>query len=141
MINKSKALCLELDNEKESCSYKYTDNFTGSSERTSEQSDCKNSTTEQPPKKTRHCRHFLKGHCVRGNSCGFRHDRSVFCSNKQKVFLGGLPAYMTSSLLIEKLTEQGYTVLNHPKILRWFSPQVCLGSIEEAKKLIEKASI
>jgi len=39
------------------------------------------------------------------------------------------------------LADQGYTVLNHPKILRWFSPQVCLGSVEEAQSLIEKGTI
>jgi len=141
MNNKSETSYLEVDNEKESWSYKSADNFTCSSEKTSEQSDGKNSRPKQPPQKTWHCRHFLKGHCERGDTCGFRHDRSVFCTNKQKVFLGGLPTNMTSSLLTEKLAEQGYTVLNPPKILRGFSPNVCLGSVEEAKKLIEKGSI
>jgi hypothetical protein len=96
---------------------------------------------QEPLSKSRHCRHFLKGHCERGDSCGFRHDQSLFCTDLQKVFLGGLPAYLTSSLLRKKLTEQGYTVLNNPKILRWFSPQVCLGSVEEAQRLIKKQVI
>jgi len=101
----------------------------------------KTSQPQEPVLKSRHCRHFLKGHCERGDSCGFRHDQSVFCTDLQKVFLGGLPAHLTSSLLRKKLTEQGYTVLNNPKILRWFSPQVCLGSVEEAQKLVKKGTI
>jgi len=114
----------------------------GSSEKISTHSDSSNTVQQQEPKqKSRHCRHFLKGHCERGDSCGFRHDHSVFCTDLQKVFLVGLPAHLTASLLIQKLAEQGYTVLNHPKILRWFSPQVCLGSVEEAQSLIEKGTI
>jgi len=100
--------------------------------------------TAQPQElqqKSRHCRHFLKGHCERGESCGFRHDYSVFCTDLQKVFLGGLPSHLTASLLRKKLAEQGYTVLNNPKIIRWFSPQVCLGSVEEAQKLVENGNI
>jgi len=117
----------------------------GSSEKSpaqSAQSDSsKTAQAQEPQQKSRHCRHFLKGHCERGESCGFRHDHSVFCTDMQKVFLGGLPAHLTASLLRKKLAEQGYTVLNHPKILRWFSPQVCLGSVEEAQKLVEKGTI
>merc|ERR1719204_1498273 len=48
---------------------------------------------------------------------------------------------MTSSLLKKKLAELGFTVLNNPKIIRWFSPQVCLGSVEEAQRLVEKGTI
>jgi len=104
-------------------------------------SDTRSSQSLEPQQKSRHCRHFLKGHCERGESCGFRHDSSVFCTDMQKVFLGGLPAHLTANLLRHKLAEQGYTVLNYPKILRRFSPQVCLGSVEEAKKLVEKGTI
>jgi len=114
----------------------------GSSEKSPPQSDSSKAVQQQDPQqKSRHCRHFLKGHCERGDSCGFRHDHSVFCTDLQKVFLGGLPAHLTASLLRQKLAEQGYTVLNHPKILRWFSPQVCLGSVEEAQRLVEKGTI
>lgn len=114
----------------------------GSSMKSSTQSDSgKTSQPQEPRPKSRHCRHFLKGHCERGESCGFRHDRSVFCTDMQKVFLGGLPPHLTSSLLRKKLTEQGFTVLNNPKILRWFSPQVCLGSVEEAQQLVQKGTI
>jgi len=114
----------------------------GSSTKSQTQSDSsKTSQPQEPQLKSRHCRHFLKGHCERGDSCGFRHDKSVFCTDMQKVFLGGLPAHLTSSLLRKKLTEQGYTVLNNPKILRWFSPQVCLGSVEEAQSLVQKGTI
>jgi len=114
----------------------------GSSSKCTTQSD--SSKTDQqlePQQKSRHCRHFLKGHCERGSSCGFRHDHSVFCTDMQKVFLGGLPGHLTASLLRQKLAEKGYTVLNHPKIRRWFSPQVCLGSVEEAQRLVLKGSI
>merc|ERR1719427_740584 len=114
----------------------------GSREKSPVQSDSNKTVQRQEPQqKSRHCRHFLKGHCERGDSCGFRHDRSVFCTDLQKVFLGGLPPHLTASLLRQKLTEQGYTVLNNPKILRWFSPQVCLGSVEEAQRLVEKGTI
>jgi len=113
-----------------------------SSIKSSTQSDSGKTTQPQEPRpKSRHCRHFLKGHCERGESCGFRHDHSVFCTDMQKVFLGGLPPHLTSSLLRKKLTEKGYTVLNNPKILRWFSPQVCLGSVEEAQRLVQKGTI
>jgi len=116
----------------------------GSSEKSPIQSESTSTKTvqqQEPQQKSRHCRHFLKGHCERGDACGFRHDHSVFCTDMQKVFLGGLPAHLTATLLKQKLAEQGYTVLNHPKILRWFSPQVCLGSVEEAQRLVEKGTI
>jgi hypothetical protein len=41
----------------------------------------------------------------------------------------------------QKIADAGYTVINKPKVLRGFTPQVCLGSIEEAQKLIEKGKI
>jgi len=124
------------------------ESFSGEfSEKTSSmksQTQSDSSRTSQAQKalqKSRHCRHFLKGHCERGDSCGFRHDLSIFCSDLQKVFLVGLPKHLTSSLLQRKLIEQEYTVLNSPKILRCISPQVCLGSVEEAKKLVEKGTL
>lgn len=114
----------------------------GSSQKSQMQSDAVVTGQKQEfQQKSRHCRHFLKGHCERGESCGFRHDHSVFCTDLQKVFLGGLPGHLTASLLREKLAGQGFTVLNNPKIIRWFSPQVCLGSVEEAQKLIKKGTI
>jgi len=87
------------------------------------------------------CRHFLKGHCKRGNACDFLHDSSIFCPEIQKVFLGGLPSYIVESTLREKLAEQGYTVINKPKVLRGFTPQVCLGSVQEAQRMIKKGKI
>jgi len=89
-------------------------------------------------KKRRLCRHFAKGFCFRGESCEFLHDASIFCTDAQKVFLGGLPLHMTSQMLKDKLEMLGLTVLNRPKIMRGFTPQVCLGSIEQAKILIAK---
>jgi len=131
------------DEEKESWSRPTQDTFSGSTGKCMEQSSDKISSKKDQSlqKRSRHCRHFLKGHCERGDSCGFRHDRSVFCTNMQKVFLGGLPSHLNANLLKQKLVEQGYTVLNNPKIFLWFSPQVCLGSVDEAKKLIEKGTI
>jgi len=87
-------------------------------------------------RKRRLCRHFVKGFCSRGESCEFLHDPSIFCSDEQKVFLGGLPCNITPEILKAKLEDQGLTVLNRPKIMRGFTPQVCLGSIEQAEKLI-----
>jgi len=92
-------------------------------------------------RKRRLCRHFLKGHCKRGNQCDFLHDSSIFCPEIQKVFLGGLPSHIVGSTLIEKLADQGYTVINKPKVLRGFTPQVCLGSVKEAQRMIEKGKI
>jgi len=96
---------------------------------------------EDENRKRRLCRHFLKGHCKRGRACDFLHDPSIFCPDFQKVFLGGLPAHINETSLQEKLTQQGYTVINKPKVLRGFTPQVCLGSVEEAQQLIKKGRI
>lgn len=103
----------------------------------------KRTLQEEPDqnRKRRLCRHFLKGHCKRGKACDFLHDSSIFCPDLQKVFLGGLPAHITEASLREKLAEQGFTVINRPKVLRGFTPQVCLGSVTEAQRLIEKGKI
>jgi len=79
---------------------------------------------------------FVKGYCFRATAREFLHDPSVFCTDDQKVFLGGLPLHMTSAILKAKLQEQGLTVLNKPRIMRGFTPQVCLGSVAEAERLI-----
>jgi len=144
--NDSRAQLAEEDEEKESSSGQrsfmdyYSDQ--GSSSNCTTQLDTSSANEQQNPReKSKHCRHFLKGYCKLGASCGFRHDQSVFCPNKQKVFLGGLPSHLTRSMLRQKLMEQGYTVLNRPKLHKWFSPQVCLGSVEEAQRLIQKGTI
>jgi hypothetical protein len=92
-------------------------------------------------RKRRLCRHFVKGYCLRGVACDFLHDPSIFCSDTQKVFLGGLPLHLTPSSLKAKLEEQGLTVLNKPRILRGFTPQVCLGTVEQAEMLIAQRYI
>jgi len=92
-------------------------------------------------RKRRLCRHFVKGFCIRGDSCDFLHDPSVFYTDEQQVFLGGLPLHFTSELLKSKLQEKGLTVLNKPTIMRGFTPKVCLGSVEEAHKLIFQRAI
>jgi len=92
-------------------------------------------------RKRRLCRHFVKGYCLRGVACDFLHDPSIFCSDAQKVFLGGLPLHLTPTSLKEKLEEQGLTVVNQPRILRGFTPQVCLGTVQEAEMLIARSYI
>jgi len=92
-------------------------------------------------RRRRLCRHFVKGYCLRGSSCFFLHDPSIFCSDEQKVFLGGLPLHLTSVMLITKLEEKGLTVLNKPRIMRGFTPQVCLGSVKEAERLVAQQYI
>jgi len=92
-------------------------------------------------KKRRLCRHFVKGFCLRGEACEFLHDASIFCTDDQKVFLGGLPLDMTPEILKDKLEKLGLTVLNRPKMMRGFTPQVCLGSVEQALSLIEERFI
>jgi len=99
------------------------------------------SPEEDHHRKRRLCRHFLKGFCKRGKGCDFHHDVSIFCPNKWKVFLGGLPAHIREDTLRRKLSEQGYNVINRPQVLRGFSPEVCLGSFEEARRLIESRKI
>jgi len=96
---------------------------------------------EEQNRKRRHCRHFLKGHCKRGKTCDFLHDLSIFCPDSQKVFLGRLPAHITEVTLRQKLAQQGYKVINKPRVFRGFTPQVCMASVEEAQNLIEKGKI
>lgn len=91
--------------------------------------------------KRRLCRHFLKGFCNRGDTCDFLHDNSIFCPDEQKVFLGGLPTHITVDSLVALLKEMNYNVINKPKILRGFTPQVCLSTIQEAQELIRKKKI
>lgn len=92
-------------------------------------------------RKSRLCRHFLKGHCKRGAACDFLHDKSIFCPDEQKVFLGGLPMHLNSEKLCQKLAKKGFTVLNKPKVLRGFTPQVCLRSVDQAEALTKIGKI
>jgi len=61
---------------------------------------------------------------------------SVYCNDDQKVFLGGLPSRLTPMMLKTKLGEQGFKVLNYPRVIRGFCPELCLSSIQEAMVLI-----
>jgi len=106
-----------------------------------ESSEKSASPLHQDSRKRRLCRHFLKGHCKRGNSCDFLHDNSIFCPDGQKVFLGGLPAHISADDLCKCLAERGYTVINKPKVLRGFTPQVCLSTLEQAQRLIASGKI
>merc|ERR1719433_305431 len=92
-------------------------------------------------RKRRLCRHFLKGHCKRGDTCDFLHDSSIFCPDEQKIFLGGLPAHVTADVLVQRLNDLGYAAINKPKVLRGFTPQVCLSSEDQAQRLIAVGKI
>jgi len=48
---------------------------------------------------------------------------------------------MTPAKLLWELEQQDYVVVNQPKIFRGFSPQVCLRSESEAKKLLQVGKI
>jgi len=87
------------------------------------------------------CWHFLRGHCKRGKYCDFSHDSKQYWPDSCKVFLGGLPFQMTEATLRQKLLEKGFNVVNKPKVYGGFSPQVCLASPAEAKRLIEERTI
>jgi len=96
---------------------------------------------KQQNRNKRLCRHFLKGGCWRGKTCYFLHDPSIFCPDSQKVVLGGLPAHITEVTLRHKLAHYGYKVINKPMLLRGFTPQVCMASVEEAQDLIQRGNI
>jgi len=87
------------------------------------------------------CRHFAEGYCRRGATCDFQHDTLNSYPDSQKVFLGGLSHSITSHKLVWELKKKGYKVINKPKIFRRFSPQVCLGSVEEAQKMLQRGTI
>jgi len=75
---------------------------------------------------------------ISDSSCNFssESESNIICEDKQKVFLGGIPLHFTPGMLKAKLEDQGLTVLNKPKVKRGYIPEVCLGSVEEAQKLI-----
>jgi len=87
------------------------------------------------------CWHYVQGHCKRGKYCNFTHDSKHSFPDTHKIFLGGLPFKITETSLCQHLKEMGYNVINKPKILGGFSPQVCFASESEAKRLIELGSI
>jgi len=82
------------------------------------------------------CRHFAEGYCKLGDVCNFQHNVLDSHHDSQKVFLSGLPYSITSETLVLELKKKGYNVINKPKICRRFSPQVCLGSIQEAQNML-----
>jgi len=87
------------------------------------------------------CWHFTRGHCKRGRFCEFNHDSKHNYPDDCKVFLGGLPFHISEAALCQELTERGFTVVNKPKVYGGFSPQVCLASAHEAKRLKEEGPI
>jgi len=87
------------------------------------------------------CRHFTKGYCKLGEACSFSHSVRISHPDSQKLFLGGLPKNITSETLVFELSKKGYTIINEPKIFHRFCPQVCLGSVEEAQKMLREGKI
>jgi len=87
------------------------------------------------------CRHFTKGWCRQGDACSFQHSIEGSNPDTHKVFLGGLPHSITPVKLLWELRQQGYNVVNQPKIFRGFCPQVCLSSTIEAMKLLQQGKI
>jgi len=83
----------------------------------------------------------MRGHCKRGKYCCFNHDKKNTYPDSCKVFLGGLPFKITAASLKQQLLEQGYNVVNIPKVYDGFCPQVCLATSAEAVKLITGGSI
>jgi len=129
-----------LEENSQQCSFKYEN--MGLCENSRDNCDQYDWNSSQHHKsKRRLCRHFQKGWCRRGRACGFLHDTNILCSISQKVFLGGIPEHITEFTLRLKLAQLGYKVINTPRILRGFAPQVCMASVEEAQKLIAKKSI
>jgi len=68
-------------------------------------------------------------------------NRQDYNSETQKVFLGGLPRLITSQKLVWELKKKGYKVINKPKVFPRYSPEVCLGSAEEAQLMLQKKTI
>jgi len=87
------------------------------------------------------CRHFVGGYCKLGDACNFKHCEQSSYPDSQKVFLGGLPQSVTTEILVQELMKRGFNVLNKPKIFRRFSPQVCLGSIEQAQIMLRLGTV
>jgi len=87
------------------------------------------------------CKHFIRGHCKRGRFCEFNHDSKHNYPDDCKVFLGGLPFHIREASLCQELSAKGFTVVNKPKVYGGFSPQVCLASADEAKRLKQEGPI
>jgi len=90
------------------------------------------------------CHHYGDGYCRRqrrSEGCDFQHTLESSYPDCQKVYLGGLPRSITTSKLVWELRQKGYNIINRPKIYRGFSPQVCLATIKEARKLIQQEKI
>jgi len=86
-------------------------------------------------------RPFWTGIDISDRSCSLSSESNIVCTDKQKVFLGGIPLHFTPGMLKAKLEDQGLTVMNELKMKRGYIPEVCLGSVEEALKLIAQRCI
>lgn len=100
--------------------------------------------TEKPveDRKSKVCRHFLRGFCKLGDRCNFTHSLQCNVPSDQIVFLGGLPMGMTSSILVEELKKSyDIEVKGEPQINSNYAPRVGLSSQKDAEKLINLKKI
>merc|ERR1712066_522088 len=56
---------------------------------------------------------------------------------KRSVFLGGLARGTTGQMIRNKLETLDIKLVNHPLLKNGFTPQVTLGTVEQAKKLLK----
>jgi len=86
-------------------------------------------------------RNLIQARFNRGKVSDSAYETNNFGTNAQKIFLGGLPYWIVESSLCQKLSEHGYIVINKPRVLRGFCPEVCLKTVEQAQSLIRKGKI
>jgi len=75
------------------------------------------------------------------NEKGNKKQLKLNDDNKQRVFLGGLPIGITERKLRQDLAALGYKVLERPKVLQGFAPEVWMKTADQANDLINKGTI
>lgn len=97
---------------------------------------------EAPKRKSKICRHFVRGYCKLGNACNFSHELQTSIPADQIVFLGGLPTGITGEMLVDELkTQYGLTPTDRPTIISNFAPRVGFHTPADAKMLIRMKKI
>jgi hypothetical protein len=93
-------------------------------------------------RKSKVCRHFLRGFCKLGDRCNFTHSLQINVPSDQIVFLGGLPMGMTSSMLVNELKKSyGVEIQGEPQIISNYAPRVGFSSQKDAEKLVNLKKI
>jgi len=59
----------------------------------------------------------------------------------RSVFLGGLACGTTRHMIRDEVEKLGVKVVNHPLVKMGFSPQVMLGTVEQAQKLVRMKQV